>query len=353
MSTLLVAGQSLSAQFLRTLAPYERIDVVMHDNPDPDAIAAGWALMVLIQERLGKPVKLVGGGAIVRAENLHMVELLTPPIELIDELHADDTVAVVLVDCNLGNSNHLVSRQKVLPMAIIDHHRNEHRWDWIPFVDIRPSVAASATIAADYLRQQNVEPGDKLATALLYAIRTETSAYETHYTELDRGIVLWLTERADPALASEIENAPLTKDYFTDLALALQSVVVYGDTAVCLLPRAEGSEIVGELADMLIRCRDIRRVLSGAVIGDDLLISVRTQRRDDCASQLVRQLLDGLGSGGGHGHRAGGKIANVAPNGFIPDSLRANLVSRWLKACSLPQSQGTNLISRCEIIEHL
>lgn len=353
MSTILVAGQSLSARFLRVLAPYERVKVVMHDNPDPDAIAAGWAITVLIQERLGKPVKLVGGGAIVRAENLHMVELLTPPIELVDEITVDDTVAVVLVDCNLGNSNHLVSRQQVLPMAIIDHHRTERHWDWIPFVDIRPKVAASATIVADYLRQQDVEPGDKLATALLYAIRTETSGYESHHTELDRNIVLWLTERADPALVSEIENAPLSKDYFTDLALALQSVVVYGDTAVCLLPRAEGAEIVGELADMLIRCRDVRRVLSGAVIGNDLLISVRTQRADDCATKLVQQVLNGLGSGGGHGHRAGGKIANVAPSGFIPEGLRANLVARWLKACGLPQSNGADLVSRREIIEHL
>jgi nanoRNase/pAp phosphatase (c-di-AMP/oligoRNAs hydrolase) len=335
------------------LAPYERINVVTHDNPDPDAIAAGWALTVLVHERLQKPAKLVGGGAIVRAENLHMVELLTPPIELIDELHVDDTVAVVLVDCNLGNSNHLVSRQRVLPMAIIDHHQIEKRWDWIPFVDTRPSVAASATIAADYLRQQDVEPGDKLATALLYAIRTETSAYETHYTELDRNIVLWLTERADPALVSEIENAPLSKDYFSDLALALQSVIVYGDTAVCLLPRAEGAEIVGELADMLIRCRGVRRVLSGAVIGNDLLISVRTQRAGDSASQLVRQVLDGLGSGGGHGHRAGGKIPRVAVDGFIPEGLRAALVSRWQTACGLPRSEGANLVSRREIIEHL
>jgi nanoRNase/pAp phosphatase (c-di-AMP/oligoRNAs hydrolase) len=325
----------------------------MHDNPDPDAIAAGWALTVLIHERLQKPVKLVGGGAIVRAENLHMVELLNPPIELIDELNVDDAVAVVLVDCNLGNSNHLVSRQRVLPMAIIDHHQTKQKWDRIPFVDVRPSVAASATIAADYLRQQDVEPGDKLATALLYAIRTETSGYETHFTHLDRSIVLWLTERADPALVSEIENAPLSRDYFSDLALALQSVVVYGDTAVCLLPRAEGAEIVGELADMLIRCRGVQRVLSGAVIGEDLLVSIRTQHSDDCASELVRQLLDGLGSGGGHGHRAGGKILNVAPDGFISESLRADLVARWLSACGLPQCDGANLVSRREIIQHL
>ncbi len=60
---------SKSAQLLEVLDNYEQVLVVMHDNPDPDAIAAAWGLEVLIHEKLKKPVRLVGGGAIVRAEN--------------------------------------------------------------------------------------------------------------------------------------------------------------------------------------------------------------------------------------------------------------------------------------------
>ena len=46
----------------------------------PDAMAAGWGLIRLFQERLDCPVELVGGGAIVRAENRHLVDLLNPPL---------------------------------------------------------------------------------------------------------------------------------------------------------------------------------------------------------------------------------------------------------------------------------
>ena len=92
MSSSLTALQSKSDELLHVLRGYKRIFVVMHDNPDPDAIAAGWGVQVLIQEALGVAVRLVGGGAIVRAENRHMVDLLEPPIELLDHVDFDATV---------------------------------------------------------------------------------------------------------------------------------------------------------------------------------------------------------------------------------------------------------------------
>jgi nanoRNase/pAp phosphatase (c-di-AMP/oligoRNAs hydrolase) len=342
-----------SCRFLDALRDHGRVVVVMHDNPDPDAIATGWAVRVLIEERLGKPASLVAGGAIVRAENCHMVELLQPPLELVDDLPHDAGDAVVLVDCGLGTSNHLVTREAIRPVAVIDHHLNGKPGPPVPFMDLRPDVAASVTIAGDYLRQQQVEPGVKLATAMLYAIRTETRGFETHHTPLDREILLWLTQRADPAMIAEIENAPLSRDYFVDLALALQSTMVFGDTAMCLLPRAEGAEIVGELSDLLVRCRSLHRVLTGAVIGGDLIVSVRTQEASDNAARLVQSVLQGLGSGGGHHHRAGGKIAGLRTRGLSHEELKTELRQRWLRVCGLPPSSGLPLISRSDILQSL
>ena len=124
---------------------------------------------------------------------------------------------------------------------------------------MRPDVAASASIAAAYLREQQVEPGQALATALVYAIRTETQGFETYHSPLDRSILPWLTERADPELLAEIESAPLSRGYFSDLVLALQNTFLYDDVAFCALPRAGGPEIVGEVADLLIRCESVQR----------------------------------------------------------------------------------------------
>ena len=48
----------------------------------------------------------------------------------------------------------------------------------------------------------------------------------------------------------------------------MQRTFIYDDAALCFLQRASGAEIVGEVADLLVRGRGIRRVLCAAIIGD-------------------------------------------------------------------------------------
>jgi nanoRNase/pAp phosphatase (c-di-AMP/oligoRNAs hydrolase) len=353
MQQTTIQRRTRSDELIDVLSDYRDVLIVAHDNPDPDAIATGWGVATLIEEKLGIRPRLVGGGGIVRAENRHMLELLQPPIELVDEIHPDREIAAVLVDCGLGTTNHLVTRAGVHPVAVIDHHLTGSTRE-LPFRDVRPEMAASATIAASYLREQGIEPAEKLATAMLYAIQTETRGSETHYSRLDRIIVLWLTERADPSILAEIENAPLARSYFGDLSLALQSTFLYDEAAFCLLPRASCPEIVGEVADLLIRCRDIKTVFCGAAIDCDLLISARTDRDyQKNAALLLQAALEGLGGGGGHQHRAGGKIAGACRNGRIPDGLEDELRDRWLAACGVDRQRGTRLVARREIVENL
>jgi len=238
-------------------------------------------------------------------------------------------------------------------LAVIDHHTRTKRDPRVAFHDVRPRTAASASIAAGYLREQALEPSRNLATALLYALRTETTGCECYYSRLDRAVLLWLTHFADPSVLTEIENAPLPPEYFGDLALALQGTFIYDDTALCLLPRAHGAEIVGEVADMLIRCQGIRRVLCGAVVDCDIVLSVRTERQGEDAAALVRDTLAGLGYGGGHRHRAGGKLPGQGRGPAVVEMLQDELLSRWLIACGIGQHRGRHLIARREIVENL
>lgn len=341
-----------SDRLLKILESYHQCLVVTHDNPDPDAIAAGWALERLIAGCLNLPVRVVAGGAIVRAENRHMIELLTPPLELIDQVELAESTATILVDCGKDAKNHLLTEHNCIPVAVIDHHVDKST-SGIPFCDIREKVAASATIVGSYLREQKIEPGRRLATAMMYALRTETRGFEFHHSPLDRRILTWLTERADPAALAEIESAPLAAEYFGDIVLALQNTFVYGDAALCLLPRAHGPEIIGEIADLLIRCRGIKRVFCGAVIDDDFLVSVRTERPNDNGTKLVRQILHGLGHGGGHAHRAGGKIAGVGNGAKISVDLQEELRTRWIAACAADRQRGTRLVPKREIVGNL
>lgn len=343
---------SRSDRLLGIVSQHDQAVVVMHDNPDPDAIASGWGVKLLIETKLRLDVRLVGGGEIVRAENRHMVDLLQPPLELVHDITIPASAAVILVDCSPEGHNHLLSQRKYRTL-VIDHHKHSPRRMRLPFRDIRPRVAASASIVTGYLREQGVEPGPRLATALLYAIRTETRGCQTYYSRLDRSVLPWLTERANPSYLAEIEDAPLTPAYFGDLVLALQSTTIYGHTGFCLLPRANGPEIVGEVADLLIRCESIEQVLCGAVVHDDLVFSVRTQQAGPDAALLVQATLEGIGHGGGHGHRAGGKIPGLGGGEKIDQPIQDELRRRWLAACGVNAKSGVRLIAVEDIVENL
>jgi nanoRNase/pAp phosphatase (c-di-AMP/oligoRNAs hydrolase) len=340
-----------SAQLLDTVSGSERVLAITHDNPDPDAIASGWALKCLIERKAGVPTRLVGAGGIVRAENRQMVKLLQAPIELVQDLEHMEGVAAFLVDCGYGASNHLLADSGLRPTGVIDHHSCGRQSLRLAFKDVRPRVVATATITSSYLREQHVEPSPELATALLYAIRSETKGGETFHSRLDRSIISWLSRYANPSLLAEIENAPVPRGYFADLVLALQNAFVYDGAALCFLPRAEGSETVGEVADLIARCDEVRCVLCAAAVGDDLFLSVRTDKNSRSAADLVQTVLRDLGRGGGHQQRAGGKIpgAGTANLEELCDKLRI----RWLAACDVECKRGTRLVALREIVSNL
>ena len=340
-----------SDRLLSVLDEYREVTVIMHNNPDPDAIAAGWALFLLVNQRLRKPVRLVGRGPILRAENLQFIKLLQPPIELVDEISLDAHTATVLVDCSPASVNHLLGGQ-IAPVAVVDHHESKDDGFRIPFRDMRPKATASASITAEYMREQRLEPAPQIATALLYAIRTEMIGARKALSRLDHSALRWLSGFAEYDVLSKIENPPLPRYYYEELLLGLDSALVYSDSAVCFLPRITAAEIVGEFADLLIRCDGLQCVLCGSRVGDDLLLSARSKGDERTALALLNQVLHGLGHFGGHLHRAGGKIC-VPKSGMDSDELEHELRTRWLDACGSSIRRGQRLVGRKEIARRL
>jgi nanoRNase/pAp phosphatase (c-di-AMP/oligoRNAs hydrolase) len=348
---VIAAKTRRSDRFLKAVAG-RTVAIVTHDHPDPDAIASGWALLVLLRKVQDQAARLLGRGAIVRAENVHMMRLLNPPLELVEDLPADDT-AIVLVDCLPSGGNQPVDGSATRPVAVIDHHERTGAPFRVAYRDIRPRVAATASIAASYLREQAVEPSVELATALLLAIRTEIIGEQTPVTRTDRSVLVWLSSRADHAKLAEIEAAPLPRAYFSDLLLALENVFIYEDAALGFLPQSSGPELVGEVADLVIRCAGVRKVLCAAVLGPDLLLSARTTADAGDVVTLLGATLRGYGHWGGHRHRAGGKIAAVNPDGRTPEALYTALKERWLSACKVDQQRGSRLVRKQAILESL
>jgi len=338
-----------SDRFLRLLEG-KQPTIVTHDNPDPDAIASGWALQVLLRTVQDSEPRLIGRGAIVRAENLHMLRLLRPPLTLVDELF-NESSAIILVDCLPSGSNHLLEGHAIRPIAVIDHHEPNGTKIRVAHRDIRPRAAATAVIAAGYLREQGIQPEADLATALLYAVHTEITGPCVHLTRTDRSVLAWISGLADHAKLAEIAAAPLPRTYFTDLMLALENAFIYDDSAVCFLPQASGPEIVGEVADILVRCDGVDKVLCGAVIDGGLVISARTTVEGGDVLAPLAAAIGRWGSFGGHRHRAGGKVPAENTSGRAMGKLLTEVKESWLGACDVDQQRGTRLVPKQAIFE--
>jgi nanoRNase/pAp phosphatase (c-di-AMP/oligoRNAs hydrolase) len=329
--------------FLAKAQPFAEVLFVTHDNPDPDGLACGWALGELVREKLGKPYRLLARGAVLRAENRHLLKLLSPPLELVDELKIDSNTLAVLIDCRPEAFNHLplVGAN----MAVIDHHKAQQRLPpAVVYADLRPKVAASASIAACYLHEQNLIPTPQLATALVYAIRTEAGGGSVHFSPLDQRMFNWASRYAQADFLAEIEEAPLPRVYFNDLAQALQNTEIIHKLAICMLPTVTAPETVGEVADLLIRCEGIEAVLCWGKHETRIMLSSRTRRgsRRD-ATDLVSRVVQGLGHSGGHEYRAGGMIP--LPQARENEARLAPLIRhRWLMACNVNDENATALV---------
>ena len=336
-----------ATELLTHLQPYEFVVIVTHDTPDADGIAASWAIKRLIDEETICETRIIAGGEILRRENRRMVELLEPPIEMLDEYFVVSNIGLIFVDCEPNSSRHLIDTQLFDPVAVIHHHALRNINDAhapLPIVNVRTEVSSASAITASYLMELEIEPGEKLATALLYGIRSETRGCNPAHGVFDRSVLKWLMTRANLSMLGDIENAPLPSEYFGDFAQAMQSCMIYGNTAFCMLPRVSCPETIGEVADLLIRHEGLQRVLCAAVQNDRVLLSARTEPGGGNANALLGESIDGLGHAAGHTYRASAILAERTNDRQIANSLHDDLLKKWLKACSVCGIEGTTLV---------
>lgn len=350
------AKKTRSERFLEALAGAREVVVLTHDNPDPDGIASGWGICVLIDNALRVPTRLAAGGVITRAENRALVDTLKPPLQTVGKWVPPEGAAFVVVDTVSPPRFAGLSGNEPLA-AVIDHHGGEtggSRKFSFRFRDIRPGVLATSSMVCGYLREQTIEPSPALATALTYGIHADARGYGIRFSRVDRTALSWLSKFSDPERLHQIENATLSKDYFEDLVLALQSCFTYGEVALCFLPKATGAEVVGEIADLVIRCDGIHRVLCAALLGERMVFSSRTTKQGGNAASLLGKTLqdESSGSWGGHEHRAGGylEVSQADPG---KNDLEEKLRRSWLLATGAHQQQGVRLVPRKEILKAL
>lgn len=292
--------------------------IIIHDNPDPDCLASAMALRHLLAMKLSRDAIITFSGMIGRSENIAMAKELEITLIPLEMVNLDDYSVVCMLDTQPGTGNNSLPPDCRVDI-VIDHHPLRAASKKCRWVDIRDDYGVTATILYEYLLAQNITIGTKLATALFYAIKSDTQDLGREATRPDRDAYLRLFPVANKRLLYEITNPKLPVEHFQTMHSGVENSLMYGKLLVVNLQAICFPEVVSEIADYLIRLEGIETILSMGHYNNEVILSMRTTSHLLNAGEIIRRLVAGRGTAGGHGMMAGGKLDNIP---FDPATLK-------------------------------
>ncbi len=295
--------ETLTKQKLRELramvAEGDRVAIVLQDDPDPDAMSSAMALRTLLgRNKLTTPI--FSFKPVTRPENRTMVHLLE--IEILpattEELATFDKIA--MVDVQPGYFNGKLPRADI----VIDHHPG-YEPGTAAFEDVRTKYGATATIMTEYLLCARENISERLATALLYGIRTDTLALSRRATDDDLQAFMHLYPIANYNLLRQIDRPELPQSFARVLARAMERFEVRDGLVVLHLGKVERDDLIVEMADFCLQFEDVEWAAIAGKLDHELVISVRTHGTGrGNAGETVKNLFGDIGNAGGHRNMA-------------------------------------------------
>jgi nanoRNase/pAp phosphatase (c-di-AMP/oligoRNAs hydrolase) len=339
-----------SERLLAVVAPFRRLVIISHVNPDPDSLASMLGLKAMLEAAQSeRPVIPTVDGMIARAENRAMVELIPIPLVPVESVQFDSSTGVIMVDSQPRTGRR--HSEETAPQVVIDHHETGGDLNGVLFSDIRTHLGATSTMVTGYLIEQKVLVPPELATALLYGVESETTGYPREASTLDDGALVWLFPRANKDLLARIRNPKLPQSHFATFQSALANAFLYRDLIVSWCDQVSQPDIIAEIADFFIRFDQVHWALAIGLFEGSLKLSLRSAGLGGRAGEVLREVVNGLGSAGGHDKRAGGMIFQAHLGTSEIDSVLRMIRRRLLSQLDIDEHQGRRLLDGCAVIQ--
>jgi nanoRNase/pAp phosphatase (c-di-AMP/oligoRNAs hydrolase) len=292
-------------------------------------------------------VNLALGGIVGRAENRAMVEALKIPLLPVEELTHTGYDRLAIVDSQPGTGNNSLPTGRIIDV-VVDHHSARPESAASPWCDIRSHLGATSTIVLQYLREKHVRIDASLATALFYALRTETRDLGREATQAEREAYLFLVPRVDHQMLYRISHPKVPRDHFAAVDRALRSAELYGDLVAVNLGKLAYPDLVAEVADLMLSYEGARYVLCCGRFGTRAFLSLRTDPTENRAGSLMRQTIGAEGAAGGHGTMAGGRLHAPFHEDAALQVAFGTLVRRFIAAAGVNAVPGAPSIPLVE-----
>lgn len=321
----------------------EEVLIMTHTHPDPDAIASAAALQFILRERFQVKSSLAYSGIIARAENRAMIKRLEIHLKQYNRIKPSRYDGLMLVDSQPGAGNNVLTAGSKCDV-VIDHHppRKDTK---AKLVVIDQEIGATATLLVQWLEEADLELPVNLATALAYAIDSETQTMQREATHDDIEAYLKVYVRASLRKYGEIINANLPHYYFLQLGRALNNARIYRNLITSHLTTINHPEIVAEMADFFLKHDRIGTVLCSGLYKDTLVISIRTSSEKLNAGELISKLPLDRDNVGGHDTTAGGFVQLPKKNAEA-DELVETLVASFAELMGYDEPSWRPLLEK-------
>jgi nanoRNase/pAp phosphatase (c-di-AMP/oligoRNAs hydrolase) len=281
-------------QYQRYFADADRVLILLHNDPDPDALASGLALRNLL--RRTKTTAIIGAiQGVTRPENLRMANLLDIQVEAITPESLEGFERIATVDVQPHYFGGMLDRADL----VIDHHP-EHPGYSAVFKDIRADYGSTSTILTEHLRAVDVNISERTATAMLYAIKSDTLFFARHTNRVDLEAFTFLYPLADAALIRKMEGAEITMERLEYVTRASQGGILREQVFSAFIGEAAREDFIPYTADFFLQLEDVKWTIVAGIVNNCLTISVRNLGYSRNAGEFVKRWFAEIGNAGGH-----------------------------------------------------
>ncbi|WP_256301422.1 DHH family phosphoesterase [Haloarchaeobius salinus] len=297
------------------LADGEELTIVCHNNPDPDCLASALVLGRIAADAGIDERRILYSGDISHQQNRALVNLLDIDLHEFDPAAVQDREPgslLAFVDHALPGFNNRVPEGTPIDV-VVDHHPAEDVE--ARFVDHREDVGATATIVTEYVRELGTDIDDRLATALLFAIRRETLGFLRGATTAEYEAAAYLHGLADGDLLRQLSNPAVSSATVDAIADAIENRTVFGSVLLSNVGRTSERDALPQAADYLATLEGVGTTFVFGIVGDAIQMSGRTTDSRVNVGSVLEDAFSDTGSGGGHREMAGAEV----PLGIFAD----------------------------------
>jgi nanoRNase/pAp phosphatase (c-di-AMP/oligoRNAs hydrolase) len=281
-------------QYQRYFADAGRVLILLHNDPDPDAMASGLALRnVLHRTRTTAIIGAILG--VTRPENLRMVNLLDIHVEKITTDSIKEFDRIAMVDVQPHYFGGMIDHADL----VIDHHPEQPGYTAV-FKDIRTDYGSTSTILTEHLRAVDIDISERTATAMLYAIKSDTLFFNRQANRVDIDAFSYLYPLADAALIRKMEGAEITLERLDYVMKAYRGGKLVDQVFCGFIGTSPREDFIPYVADFFLQLEDVKWTIISGIVGDALIISVRNLGYSKNAGEFARRYFSGIGSAGGH-----------------------------------------------------